>query len=146
MGAFCVFGVSRTHCRKQAEKNIPTYSGAGPTRRERTASEWGGLVAAETSRLYDESIKQVRISPELDAPQFCRDWIDAAPDEVKLTKIMCRGDKIDKHDAVMMRQGAPMQTWLDYDEKAALKIPPHPPQFPFAAQLRADATTAGRQE
>ena len=93
-------------------------------------------MAIETSRLYDESVKQVRISPELDAPQFCRDWIAAAPGETKLTKIMCRGDKVDKHGTVIMRQGAPVQTWLDYDENAAHKIPPNPPQFPFAGESR----------
>lgn len=90
-------------------------------------------MATETARLYDESIKQVRISPELDAPQFCRDWIAAAPGEVKLTKIMCRGDKIDKHGSVVMRHGVVVQTWLDYDANEVRKVPPIPPQFPFAA-------------
>jgi hypothetical protein len=132
MGAFCVFGVSRTHCRKQAEKSVPVSVSVRPHEVFLTAAEWGGAVATETNRLYEASVKQVRISPELDAPQFCRDWIAAAPGETKLTKIMCRGDKVDKHGSVIMRQGAPVQTWLDYDEHALRKIPPHPPQFPFA--------------
>lgn len=42
MGAFVVFGVSRTHCRKQAEKNIPTFVGTGLAKRNLTAAEWGG--------------------------------------------------------------------------------------------------------
>ena len=42
MGAFCVFGVSRTNCRKQAEKNIPTFIIVGLTRQNLTAAEWGG--------------------------------------------------------------------------------------------------------
>lgn len=116
MGAFCVFGVSRQVCRKQAEKNVPTFVVDGGRRRELTAREWGGLVMVETSRLYDKSNKQVRISPELDAPQFCRDWIAASPGEVKFTKLMYRGQKIDKHGAVVMRDGAPVLTWLDYDD------------------------------
>lgn len=141
MGAFCVFGVSRTHCRKLAEKSVPTSVAEGLSRRNLTASEWGGAVAIETARLFDESVKQVRISPELDAPQFCRDWIASAPGETKLTKIMCRGDKVDKHGAEMMREGVPVQTWLDYDENAARKIPAHPPQFPFSAPSAADDLT-----
>lgn len=138
MGAFCVFGVSRSHCRKQAEKNILTFTieqlpyPPHTRRRELTISEWAGLVQAESARLFDESEKQVRISPELDAPQFCRDWVAAQPGETKLTKIMCRGDKIDKHGAVVLRDGAPAQTWLNYDEHAPVNIKPNPPQFPFA--------------
>ena len=78
-------------------------------------------MTAEVNRLFLISEKQVRISPELDAPQFCRDWIASAPGETKLTKIMCRGEKVDKHGAVVMRLGAPVLTWLDYD--AALPWP-----------------------
>lgn len=130
-GAFCVFGVSRAHCRKQAEKTVSTSAVVEGRRRELTAPEWGRLVAIEADRLFSSTEKQVRISPELDAPQFCRDWIKAQPDEVRLTKIMCRGDKIDKHGAVVLRDGAAAQTWLDYDELSPRTIPPHPPQFPF---------------
>ena len=121
MGAFCVFGVSRQVCRKQAEKNVPTHC---PTmRRELTAVEWGERVAAETDRLFAESEKQVRISPELDTPQFCRDWIAASPSEVRLTKLMCRGPKTDKHGAVVLRDGAPVLTWLPYDESVVWPRP-----------------------
>ncbi|MES2323255.1 MAG: hypothetical protein V4633_13405 [Pseudomonadota bacterium] len=136
MGAFCVFGVSRQLCRKAAEKSVPTAAPVEPGQRrhELTAAEWGALVAVETARLFAESEKQVRISPELDAPQFCRDWIAASPGEVKLTKIMCRGDKIDKHGAVVMRDGAAVQSWHDYDPNAKPKIPAHPPQFQWATQ------------
>lgn len=43
MGAFCVFGVSRTVCRKLAEKNVPTFvSEAGKKVRHLSAAEWGG--------------------------------------------------------------------------------------------------------
>lgn len=83
-----------------------------------SAPEWGALVAAETDRLFVESDKQVRISPELDAPQFCRDWIAAQPGEVRMTRLMCRGPKIDKHGAAVVRKGVPVLTWLPFDEKA----------------------------
>lgn len=121
MGAFCVFGVSRSVCRKLAEKSVPTFDKL--TRRELTAPEWGALVKAEGDRLFVESMKEGRISPELDTPQFCRDWIAAQPGEVKLTRLMCRGPKIDKHGAVVIRKGAPVMVWLPYDETAAWPRP-----------------------
>jgi hypothetical protein len=114
MGAFCVFGVSRQVCRKLAEKSLQTYD--SQTKKSLTAVEWGAHVAAEADRIFDESEKQVRISPELDAPQFCRDWIAAAQGEVKLTRIMVRGQKVDKHGAAVVKDGVPVLTWLPYDE------------------------------
>lgn len=125
MGAFCVFGVSRSVCRKLAEKSVPTFVAAtkdGP-RRDLPVHEWGALVRAEGDRLFAESEKIVRISPELDAPQFCRDWIAAQPADVRLTKLMCRGEKIDKHGAVVMKLGAPVLTWLPYDESSVWPRP-----------------------
>lgn len=114
MGAFCVFGVSRQVCRRQAEKNVATFCPV--FKRELTAPEWGKRVALEANRLFIESMKQVRISPELDAPQFCRDWIAAAPNDVRLTRIMVRGPKHDKHGTPVIKDGAPVLTWLPYDE------------------------------
>ena len=121
MGAFCVFGVSRQACRKQAEKNVPTY--CAETKRSLSPAEWRGLVMIEIDRLFEVTERQVRISPEFDAPQFCRDWIAASPGEVKLTRLMCRGEKIDKHGAVVVRDGAPVLTWLPYDESKAWPMP-----------------------
>lgn len=123
MGAFCVFGVSRTALRKKAEKTTPTAEGKGKDRRNLSAPEWGEKVAAEVERLFAESEKLTRISPELDAPQFCRDWIAASPSDVKLTAIMCRGPKIDKHGATVVRNGVPVLTWLPYDESAPYPRP-----------------------
>lgn len=121
MGAFCVFGVSRSGCRKLAEKTVPLVE--KHTKRVLTAAEWGELVKAEGDRLFGESMKEGRISPELDAPQFCRDWIAAQPGEVKLARLMCRGPKIDKHGAAVVRKGVPVLTWLPYDETIALPRP-----------------------
>lgn len=121
MGAFCVFGVSRSACRKLAEKSVPLIE--KNTRRVLTAAEWGDLVKAEGDRLFGESMKEGRISPELDAPQFCRDWIAAQPGEVRLTRLMCRGPKIDKHGAAVVRKGVPVLTWLPYDETVAWPRP-----------------------
>ena len=121
MGAFCVFGVSRQVCRKLAEKSVPTFCPV--QKRELTAPEWGARVAEEADRLFEQSEKQVRISPELDAPQFCRDWISASPRDVKLTRIMVRGPKVDKHGAVVMKDGVEALTWLPYDESVAWPRP-----------------------
>lgn len=121
MGAFCVFGVSRQVCRKQAEKTVPTR--CRELGREMTAAEWGIRVKEEGDRIFEQSAKQVRISPELDAPQFCRDWITAQPGEVKLTKLMCRGPKFDKHGAAVVRDGVQVLTWLEFDETAVWPRP-----------------------
>ena len=121
MGAFCVFGVSRQVCRKLAEKNVATFD--QQTKKTLTAAEWGERVAAEADRLFHESEKQVRISPELDAPQFCRDWIAAAPEEVRLTRIMVRGPKVDKHGAALLKEGVPVLSWHPYDESKAWPRP-----------------------
>lgn len=78
---------------------------------------------AEADRLFEASEKQVRISPELDAPQFCRDWIAASPGDVKMTRLMCRGPKIDKHGATVLKDGAPVLTWLPFDESVVWPRP-----------------------
>lgn len=131
MGAFCVFGVSRQVCRKLAEKAVPTYS--KELKREMTAPEWGACVAIEADRMFEESEKQVRISPELDAPQFCHDWIAASPGDVKLTRLMYRGPKIDKHGAVVLKDGVPSLTWLPYDDAKPVARPFGEPAYLEAA-------------
>lgn len=36
---------------------------------------------------------------------------------------MCRGQKIDKHGAAVVRKGVPVLTWLPYDESVAWPRP-----------------------
>lgn len=74
---------------------------------------------AEAERLFEVSEKVVRISPEFDAPQFCRDWMAVSPAEVRLTSIMVRGVKQGDDGKAMMRNGTPVMTWLPYAEGAA---------------------------
>lgn len=122
MGAFCVFGISRAACQKKAEKVVPVkVPGAGG--RSYSPVEWGGLVREAAVRLFEEATRRERISPELDAPQFCRDWLAAQPGEVREAVIMCRGQKFDKGGAPVMRKGAPVMTWLVFDESAAQARP-----------------------
>lgn len=59
--------------------------------------EWAGRVAAMAAELFETTDKRVKVSPELDAPQFCQDWINAQPDEVRHAVIMVRGPKVDKN-------------------------------------------------
>jgi hypothetical protein len=92
MGAFCVFGISRTNCRKTAEREVPTVE----NKRSLDIAEWARRVAVRTEELFEVTIKRVKVSPELDAPQFCRDWLNAQPGEVKQAVVMYRGPKIDK--------------------------------------------------
>jgi hypothetical protein len=118
MGAFCVFGVSRQVCRKQAESKVKTID--KETGHHLSVVEWGDLVRAEGDRMFEVSVKQVRISPEFDAPQFCYDWLAVSPGEVRLTRVMVRGPKTDKNDRPMVRNGAPVMTWLPYEAPSRL--------------------------
>lgn len=42
MGAFCVFGVSRQVCRREAERKVPTIRIENGKRIALSAPEWGG--------------------------------------------------------------------------------------------------------
>lgn len=95
MGGFCVFGVSKSACKAAADKAVLTIVVRDGETISLTIDEWRVKRDAMAIRLYEESEKLVRISPEFDAPQFCRDWMAAAPGEIKLAKIMVRGPKFD---------------------------------------------------
>lgn len=87
MGAFCVFGISRSFCKAEAEKKVVAYN--------MTIEEWAIARDRFAAKLFEESEKPVRISPEFDSPQFCHDWMAVAPSEIKLAKVMVRGPKYD---------------------------------------------------
>lgn len=106
MGAFCVFGVSRAACRAEAERKVIPY--------ERTISEWATACNEMAEKLFEESNKAVRISPEFDAPQFCEDWISVAPNEIKLAKVMVRGPKFDGGGKPIKRNGVQVMTWHEF--------------------------------
>jgi hypothetical protein len=122
MGAFCVFGISRTVCKAAAARKTPTQEkGVGIS-----PEEWGARRDALTEQLFVESTRRVKISPELDAPQFCRDWLQADPNHVRDTVLMVRGPKRDKHGNVVKRDGAIVETWLEYEgECARLHLTPY---------------------
>lgn len=121
MGAFCVFGISRTVCKTTAARNLP----ARLEGRDLSPEEWGAERDKRADRLFADSTKRVKISPELDAPQFCRDWLSADPANVRDAVVMVRGPKIDKHGNEVMKDGAVVETWLEYEgECKRLKIAP----------------------
>lgn len=69
---------------------------------------------AEADRLFEATDKPVRISPEFDAPQFCRDWFAVDPAQVRLACIMVRGPKTGADGKPVMRKGMQVMTWLPY--------------------------------
>jgi adenylate kinase family enzyme len=120
MGAFCVFGISRTVCQAAAAKKTPTQDG----KRNLTPVEWAARRDELAEQMFNQGGRRVKISPELDAPHFCRDWIAADPAHVRDTVLMVRGPKRDKHGNEVLKNGAPAETWLPYvDECKRLGIP-----------------------
>jgi hypothetical protein len=118
MGAFCVYGISKTLCKAQADKK--TREGHWKElNRHPTIAEWAAKRDATAAQLFAELDKRVKISPEFDAPQFARDWIKTNPSEVKLALVMARAEKTDKNGERILRQGAPVMTWVEYVEPRA---------------------------
>jgi len=115
MSAFCVFGVSREICRTAVAKQQPVFLVGPFGRRDLTPQEWGAEVERIADRVFNETTKIGRISPEFDSPQFCNDWIAVSPDQVKLTQIMVRIPATDKQGGVKMRKGVPVMAWTPYN-------------------------------
>lgn len=107
MGAFCIFGISRTVCKAAASRKVPTHNGM-------TLEDWTAKRDKLAEQMYVDGTQRVKISPELDAPHFCRDWLLTDPDHVRDTVIMVRGPKRDKNGDVIKKNGAVVETWLEY--------------------------------
>lgn len=115
MGAFCVFGVSKSICKDRAGKKVSeTYD--PDLKRMPTVPEWAEKRNALAEKLFEEQIKREKISPEFDAPQFCRDWVAADPFHVKMPIIMVRAEKTDKNGERVIRKGVPVMTWVEWVE------------------------------
>lgn len=115
MGAFCVFGISRTVCQAAAAKKVATFD--IDTKRNLTPTEWAAKRDALANEMFEKGGRRVKISPELDTPHFCRDWIAADPTHVRDTVLMVRGTKRDKDGNEVMKNGAPTETWLPYADE-----------------------------
>lgn len=126
-GAFCVFGVSLTECRRVAERKTPTSEKipdaervpGGPKTRELTIQQWAARRDALAAELFATTDRRKKVSPEFDAPQFCASWLAVDPAHVRLPLIMARGPKIDKKGDVVIRKGAPVETWIEYTNGGA---------------------------
>ncbi len=126
MSGFCVFGISKSHCKKQANNKQKTfefvaspYSATG-RRVEPGIAEWVVRRDELAEKLFAETTRAVQISPKFDAPQFCADWIASAPSEVRNCVIMCRMQKIDKNGKPVLRGGVFLTTWAEYAPKAKI--------------------------
>lgn len=111
MGAFCVFGISRGLCRAEAARKTPV----GDKHSSLSPAEWAAKRDVLAARLFEEATRRVKISPELDAPQFCTDWLAADPGQARDTVIMVRGPKRDKLGEIVRRRGVIVQTWVEYE-------------------------------
>lgn len=119
MGAFCVYGISRGVCKAAASKKQPFGEGEGANRRNYSPAEWGGKRDALAEKMFKDATRRVKVSPELDTPQFCADWLAISPGEVREAVIMVRGPKVDKNGTVVKRGGAVVETWLEYAAECA---------------------------
>lgn len=117
MGAFCVFGVSHTLCKAAATKKTPSYD--SKKKRNLSREEWAARRDELAEAMFAEAKRRVKISPELDAPQFCRDWLAVDREHVRDPVVMVRGPKMDKHGNVVKRNGAVVETWLEYASECA---------------------------
>ncbi|WP_434715477.1 hypothetical protein [Paraburkholderia sp. A3RO-2L] len=75
MGGFCVYGKSMEVARTRAAKKVSEFEPG--SRRPLTEAEWRERVDEEAAGIFTR-MKPVRVSPEFDAPQFARDFIDLA--------------------------------------------------------------------
>jgi hypothetical protein len=116
MGAFCIFGISKTACKLQANKQTPTkIKGVNLT-----MEEWAAARDELAAKLFEERKRGIKCSPEFDAPQFAASWLATDPAHIKSAKIMARGPKIDKHGAIVLRKGVPVETWVEYEPEPAV--------------------------
>ncbi|MGK5049500.1 hypothetical protein ACQ4WP_26930 [Janthinobacterium sp. GB4P2] len=132
MTAFCVFGISKSLCKKSAEKKQETFEmvdGEGlflgkRVRRNISIQEWAARRDALAATMFAETERRTQISPKFDAPQFANDWINSARSEVRDCIVMARGEKFDKHGGSIIKGGAPVMTWVEYDPAKAAEFGP----------------------
>jgi len=114
MGAFCVYGFSRSICLARAARKTPTFEIVGEERRYLTPVEWAVVRDQAAAQMFDQATKAEKISPEFDAPQFCRDWLAVNPAHVRDATIMVRGGKVDKNGNPVKRKGVQVFTWIPF--------------------------------
>ncbi len=110
MSAFCVFGMTEVVAKQSADKKSPPRGWKGT--REAFQEEC-------QDRIYRTGAHR-QVSPAFDAPQFCREWIGLAQKQMRVRglKIMCRGEKLDKHGAprINKKTKQPVIGWIPYEQ------------------------------
>lgn len=127
MSTFAVFGISHSACLELAKKQIPTsisYKTKSTFKekpQEKTEILKMDFIASCANLLADhiyisEQAKFKQISAALDAPQFCRDFMQVAArmNAARNMKIMVKGDKFDKNGQPIIRKGVRVQTWVEW--------------------------------
>ncbi|WP_193090517.1 hypothetical protein [Advenella sp. FME57] len=108
MSAFCVFGMTDAIAKQSASKKSPPRDW-----------KWSREAFYEEyqERIYKSGAHR-QVSPAFDAPQFCREWIELAKSQMRTRglKIMCRGQKLDKHGAprINKKTKQPVIGWVPY--------------------------------
>jgi hypothetical protein len=91
MGAFCVFGISRTACLAAATKRVLEFEVVDGVRHYLTLEQWAAKRDLVAEQLFQSGARAIKVSPEFDAPQFCHDWLAIDPNHVRLAGIRVRG-------------------------------------------------------
>ena len=117
MSAFCVFGLSFTKCIEKAEKIVPESIKSNGKSFPIIQSKHAAYSIMLADELFkDDEIRLTQISPEFDAPQFAKEWMDIAikTNQARRMKIMVKGKKVDAKGADVIRKGAAAIGWVDY--------------------------------
>lgn len=89
MSTFAVFGFSREQARRIATRQAEKEADRDPE--GWTIERFTARIAELTDELFAEhGVGDSQISPLFDAPQFARDWIAVAGDQVKVACIKSR--------------------------------------------------------
>jgi len=119
MSTFAVFGNSLFACEKKANKKVEfpleIRDGNGRYIRMGSGSERKRRRDSIANELFSQE-KIYQISQAFDAPQFAKEWIELGGDKIKNASIKCRVPKVDKLGRAVLRKGAPVLCWRDWDE------------------------------
>ncbi len=111
MTSFCVFGVSRQMIFNRLEKSMDIKS-------RESEPDFYARVRAAAGEKFSTSFRGTKVSPVFDAPQFCDDWMRiASKDDYSFLTIMCRSEKIDKKGDIVIKDGAPVLTWVKWQRE-----------------------------
>ena len=92
MGAFCIYGISYSDCLAVAERKVSATEFVGKDEwRNLSLAEWAAKRDKVAKELFENGTRLTRVSPEFDAPQFCKDWLAINPANVRNAEIRVWG-------------------------------------------------------